>query len=60
MQILAEMDRPIVLMLDEVPICVNRILKGEEHAVDHLEAQLHLIEELGETAYLAEMIKHDD
>ena len=38
---------------------LEEILAGEEHAVDHLEAQLHLIEELGEAAYLAEMIKGD-
>ena len=35
---------------------LEEILKGEEHAVDHLEAQLHLIEELGAERYLAEMI----
>ena len=32
------------------------ILKGEEHAVDHLEAQLHIIAEIGAERYLAEMI----
>ncbi len=32
------------------------ILTGEEHAVDHLEAQLGIIETIGEAAYLAEHI----
>jgi bacterioferritin len=32
------------------------ILKGEEHAVDHLEGQLHIIAEIGKERYLAEMI----
>jgi len=35
---------------------LEEILKGEEHAVDHLEAQLHQIEELGVERYLSEMI----
>ncbi len=30
------------------------ILKGEEHAVDHLEAQLHIIDQVGLQNYLAE------
>ena len=33
------------------------ILTGEEHSVDWLEAQLHIIEEIGKERYLAEMIK---
>jgi bacterioferritin len=37
---------------------LDHILKGEEAAVDWLEAQLHLIAQLGEPAYLAEQI-HD-
>jgi bacterioferritin len=37
---------------------LDEILKGEESAVEWLEAQLHLIEKLGDTAYLAEQI-HD-
>ena len=32
------------------------VLKGEEGAVDHLEAQLHVIAEIGLERYLAEMI----
>lgn len=35
---------------------LERILKGEEEAVDFLESQLHLIEEVGKAKYLAEMI----
>ena len=33
-------------------------LKGEEHAVDWLEAQLHIVSEVGKEQYLAEQI-HD-
>lgn len=36
---------------------LEEILKGEEHAVDHLEAQLGVIETIGEAAYLAEHIR---
>jgi bacterioferritin len=32
------------------------ILKGEEHAIDWLESQLHLIKELGKERYLAEQM----
>jgi bacterioferritin len=32
------------------------ILKGEEHSVDWLETQLHLVKELGKERYLAEQI----
>ncbi len=32
------------------------LLRGEEEAVDWLEAQLHLVEEIGKEAYLAEQI----
>jgi bacterioferritin len=35
---------------------LEHILKGEEESAEWLEAQLHLIEELGATAYLAEQI----
>ena len=35
---------------------LEEILKGEEHAVDHLEAQLGIIEAVGEAAYAAEHI----
>ncbi len=35
---------------------LEEILKGEEHAVDFLESQLHIIEEIGVERYLAEMI----
>ncbi len=36
---------------------LEEILEGEEGAIDHLEAQLHLIQEVGVERYLAEMIK---
>ena len=32
------------------------ILKGEEEAVDWLEAQLHIVDEIGKDKYLAEQI----
>ena len=32
------------------------ILKGEEHSIDWLESQLHLIKEIGKERYLAEQI----
>jgi bacterioferritin len=35
---------------------LERILKGEEHAVDWLESQLHLIKEIGRERYLSEQI----
>ncbi|MDD9945658.1 MAG: bacterioferritin [Myxococcales bacterium] len=35
---------------------LERILKGEEHAVDWLEAQLHVIGEIGKERYLAEQL----
>ena len=35
---------------------LERILKGEEHAVDWLEGQLHAISEIGKERYLAEQI----
>jgi bacterioferritin len=35
---------------------LERILKGEEHAVDWLEAQLHLVGQVGKELYLAEQI----
>jgi len=35
---------------------LERILKQEEEGIDWLEAQLHLVEELGKVAYLAEQI----
>ncbi len=37
-------------------VILEEILHGEEEAVDWLEAQLHLIEEIGKEAYLAEHI----
>jgi len=36
------------------------ILKDEEHHVDYLEAQLHMIKEMGYENYLAQQIKHED
>lgn len=35
---------------------LERILKGEEHAIDWLESQLHIIEEIGKEQYLAQQI----
>ena len=35
---------------------LERILKGEEHAIDWLETQLHLVKEMGKERYLAEQI----
>ena len=35
---------------------LEEILKGEEHAVDHLEAQLHAIGEIGIQNYLSEKL----
>jgi bacterioferritin len=35
---------------------LERVLKGEEHAVDWLETQLHLVKEIGKERYLAEQI----
>ena len=35
---------------------LERILKGEEDAIDWLETQLHLVKELGKERYLAEQI----
>lgn len=35
---------------------LERILRSEEEGVDWLEAQLHLVDEVGKQAYLAEMI----
>jgi bacterioferritin len=36
---------------------LESILRDEEKGIDWLEAQLHLVEEVGKQAYLAEMIK---
>jgi bacterioferritin len=36
---------------------LEEILKGEEHAADWLEAQLHIVGEIGMESYLAEQIK---
>ena len=52
---------------DGIALCVERgdngtrellesILKGEEDGADWLEAQLHIVEEIGKAAYLAEQI----
>ena len=35
---------------------LDRILKGEEHSIDWLESQLHLVKEVGKESYLAEQI----
>ncbi len=36
------------------------ILRDEEEAIDWLEAQLHLVEEVGQQQYLAEQIHHEE
>jgi len=41
------------LHIDEL---LEGILKGEEHSIDWLESQLHLVKELGKERYLAEQI----
>ncbi|MBI5085676.1 MAG: bacterioferritin [Candidatus Solibacter usitatus] len=38
----------------------EQILKDEEHHVDYLEAQLHMIKEMGYENYLAQNMKHED
>ncbi|MBI4904032.1 MAG: bacterioferritin [Acidobacteria bacterium] len=38
----------------------EKILLDEEHHVDFLEAQLHLIQEMGYENYLSQQIKHDE
>jgi len=35
---------------------LEEVLKGEEHAVDWLEGQLHIVSEIGKEQYLAEQI----
>ena len=35
---------------------LERILKGEEHSIDWLETQLHLIKEIGKERYLSEQL----
>lgn len=35
---------------------LERILKGEEHSIDWLESQLHLVKEIGRERYLSEQI----
>jgi len=40
------------------PVLLEGILVDEEESVDWLEAQLHIIEEIGKEQYLAEQI-HD-
>jgi bacterioferritin len=36
------------------------ILKDEEHHIDFLEAQLHMIQEMGYENYLAQQIKEEE
>lgn len=36
------------------------VLKDEEHHVDYLEAQLHMINEMGYENYLAQNMRHED
>jgi bacterioferritin len=38
----------------------ERILKDEEHHVDYLEAQLHMIQEMGYDNYLAQQLKEEE
>jgi bacterioferritin len=35
---------------------LERILKGEEHSIDWLESQLHLVQQIGRERYLSEQI----
>jgi bacterioferritin len=35
---------------------LERVLKGEEHSIDWLESQLHLVKEIGKERYLSEQI----
>jgi bacterioferritin len=35
---------------------LERILKGEEHSIEWLEAQLHVVEDIGRELYLAEQL----
>jgi bacterioferritin len=38
----------------------EKILLDEEHHIDYLEAQLHMIQEIGYDNYLAQQIKNGD
>lgn len=59
--------RAVKLLNDGIPLCrsvgdnasevlLSEILRSEEEHIDWLETQLRLIEQLGETAYLAEQM----
>jgi bacterioferritin len=56
----ARLNRGIALCRDKADNgtreLLEGILKGEEVAIDWLETQLHLVEELGKERYLAEQI----
>lgn len=39
---------------------LEQLLRGEEHSVDWLESQLHVIEQIGKERYLAEQLGGDD
>jgi bacterioferritin len=56
----ARLNRGIALCRDKADNgtreLLEGILKGEEEAIDWLETQLHLVEELGKERYLAEQI----
>ena len=39
---------------------LEHILRGEEESIDWLEAQLHVVEEIGKERYLAEQLHGDD
>jgi bacterioferritin len=64
-----EMEKEAVARLNEaIRLChdkhdagtrelLEHILEGEEEGVDWLEAQLHLVEEVGKQQYLAEQIR---
>lgn len=56
----ARLNKAIALCRDKgdngTRVMLEEILKGEEHAADHLEAQLSIIKEIGKERYLAEKI----
>ena len=39
---------------------LEQLLRGEEHSVDWLESQLHVIEQIGKERYLAEQLGGDE
>ena len=60
----ARLNKAIVLCRDQgdagTAELLEQILKGEEHAVDELEATLRAVQEVGRENYLAQQIHGDD